>query len=89
MIALTRELANEGGPHRIRANSISPGTVEAPTNAAELSNPRIRAEAIDAIALDRLGRPRDVAALALYLASDESAWVTGANFAVDGGYTAR
>lgn len=89
VIALTRELANEGGPHGIRANSISPGTVEAPANAAELSDPRIRAEAIDAIMLDRLGRPEDVAPLALYLASEESAWVTGANFAVDGGFTAR
>jgi meso-butanediol dehydrogenase/(S,S)-butanediol dehydrogenase/diacetyl reductase len=89
VIALTRELASEGGPRRIRANSISPGTVESPANEAELAVPAIHAEAVGAIMLDRLGRPGDVAPLALYLASDESSWVTGANFAVDGGYTAR
>ena len=44
---------------------------------------------LDAIMLPRTGRPEDIAALALYLASDESSWVTGANFVIDGGFMAR
>jgi NAD(P)-dependent dehydrogenase (short-subunit alcohol dehydrogenase family) len=89
VIALTRELASEGGAHGIRANSISPGMVESPATAKQLENPQFRQDHLDAIMLSRTGRPEDIAALALYLASDESSWVTGANFVIDGGFMAR
>jgi meso-butanediol dehydrogenase/(S,S)-butanediol dehydrogenase/diacetyl reductase len=87
VVALTRELALEGGPKNIRANSISPGIIESPATAKLLSDPERRQAHHDSIMLSRLGTPEDVAAAALYLASDESAWVTGANLMVDGGFS--
>ena len=89
VIALTRELALEGGPHGIRANSISPGIIESPATQQLLSDPQVRQNHLDAIMLSRVGRPEDVAAAALFLGSDESSWVTGANLMVDGGYSAK
>jgi meso-butanediol dehydrogenase/(S,S)-butanediol dehydrogenase/diacetyl reductase len=89
IIAMTRELALEGGPHAIRVNSLSPGMIETPATAEQLRDPAFREQHLAAIMLSRTGRPEDVAQLALYLASDESDWVTGSNFVIDGGYTAR
>jgi NAD(P)-dependent dehydrogenase (short-subunit alcohol dehydrogenase family) len=89
VIGLTRELALEGGPHRIRANAISPGAIETPATAPALADTDFRRVHIERIMLDRIGTADDVASLALFLASDESSWVTGANFVVDGGFTAR
>ena len=89
VIALTRELASEGGAHKIRVNSISPGMVESPATAKQLELPGFRQAHLDAIMLARTGRPEDIAQLALYLASDESDWVTGANIVIDGGFMAR
>jgi NAD(P)-dependent dehydrogenase (short-subunit alcohol dehydrogenase family) len=89
VIALTRELASEGGEHGIRANSISPGMVESPATAKQLENPQFRQDHLASIMLARTGRPEDIAQLAVYLASDESSWVTGANFVIDGGFMAR
>jgi NAD(P)-dependent dehydrogenase (short-subunit alcohol dehydrogenase family) len=89
ILAMTRELALEGGPHGIRANSISPGMIETPATAQQLENPAFRRDHLAAIMLSRTGRAEDVASLALYLASDESEWMTGSNVVLDGGYTAR
>jgi NAD(P)-dependent dehydrogenase (short-subunit alcohol dehydrogenase family) len=86
VIAFTRQLAAEGAEHGIRANSISPGFIDSPTTQA----PDAWRERI-ADRIHMLGRPgetMDVANLALYLASDESALATGANFVVDAGWTA-
>lgn len=89
VLAMTRQLAVEGGPHGIRANTIAPGLVRTPATAAAGATSGGLAEAIVArTLLGRLGLPDDVAWCAVYLGCDESGWVTGANFSVDGGVTA-
>jgi meso-butanediol dehydrogenase/(S,S)-butanediol dehydrogenase/diacetyl reductase len=88
VIAMTRQMAAEGAPHGIRANCISPGTIATPATASLSANPDVLNAILAPLLIKRLGEPADVAALALYLASDESAYVTGANFVIDGGLTA-
>jgi meso-butanediol dehydrogenase/(S,S)-butanediol dehydrogenase/diacetyl reductase len=88
VIALTRELALEGGPHGIRANSLSPGIVASPSTAPYLEVASNRDAHLAASMIRRIGEPEDIATAALFLASDESSWVTGANLMVDGGYSA-
>lgn len=88
VLGLTRQLAAEGGPHGIRVNALSPGVVETPGTAGQLAKPGAR-EAMSAVSpLGRIGRPEEVAAAALFLASDEASFVTGAELVVDGGWTA-
>jgi meso-butanediol dehydrogenase/(S,S)-butanediol dehydrogenase/diacetyl reductase len=88
VIALTRELALEGGPHGIRANALSPGIVESPSTMAYLAEAANREAHLNASMIRRIGTPGDIASAALFLASDESSWVTGSNLMVDGGYSA-
>lgn len=88
VIAMTRQLAAEGAPHGIRANSISPGVIASEGTKALLDRPGVETQMLAKHMLPRLGTPTDIAYCALYLASDEAAWVTGANFTVDGGQTA-
>ncbi len=83
---LTKALAVELGPHSIRVNSICPGVTETPLTAAGLSDPSRREWFLKQIPLGRLGRPDDIAGMALFLASDDAAYVTGADLVVDGGY---
>lgn len=87
IIAMTRQLAAEGGKYGIRANTISPGLIRTPQTEWAISS-----SAIDGILrqvmIKRIGTTDDVINCALYLASDESSWVTGADFAVDGGTSA-
>ena len=90
---LTKAMALDHAHENIRVNCICPSIVETPLGAASLAGSgldldearRIRAREIP---LGRLGKPEDVAELAVYLASDESAWVTGAAWPIDGGLTA-
>lgn len=89
VLSMTRQLAIEGGPLGIRANSISPGLVQTGATSAAGASTGAAAEGMIArTLLGRLGIPDDIAWCATYLASDEAAWVTGANFPVDGGVTA-
>ena len=89
VIALTRELALEGGPHNIRANSISPGIIDSPATAEQLATGSFREDHLASLMLRRIGTGEDVASAALFLASDESSWVTGTNLLIDGGFAAR
>jgi 3alpha(or 20beta)-hydroxysteroid dehydrogenase len=83
---MTRSAAIDLGPSGIRVNSIHPGFIDTPMVSAEA---RPRLEQLAAMQpIPRLGRPEEVAAMALFLASDEASYVTGAQFVVDGGHLA-
>ncbi|MFC6758182.1 MULTISPECIES: SDR family oxidoreductase [Haloarcula] len=83
---LTRELALELGPADIRVNAINPGVIETTMTTEDEA---VAGTIEDGIPLRRDGQPGDVADAALFLASDESSYVTGHNLVVDGGYTAQ
>ena len=85
IIAMTRQLAMEGREHGIRANSISPGLIESNATRHQLEDPEWATAMLGKTLLGRLGRPEEVANVALFLASDESSYVTGVNIVVDGG----
>jgi NAD(P)-dependent dehydrogenase (short-subunit alcohol dehydrogenase family) len=89
VIAMTRELALEGGPHKIRVNALSPGAVLSPATEAAFADEGFYKVHVAANMVNRIGTPEDIAWCALYLASDESSFVTGANFVVDGGFMAK
>lgn len=90
VIALTKSLAVQFGPRQIRTNAIAPGPIETPLLTSWLlTNPEERRRRLDRIPMGRFGRPEDVVQMALYLASDESAWVNGSVLVVDGGITSN
>jgi glucose 1-dehydrogenase len=84
---LTRTLAVELGPLGITINNIAPGAIETPINATLLNDPVKLASLKGQIPLGRLGKPEDVSGLVAFLASAESAYVTGSTYVVDGGLT--
>lgn len=92
VVLLTKCMAIDHGQENIRVNAICPGFVETELTAKVISqapNPdQVRSERTAVHPIGRLGKPEDVASMAVYLASDESSWVTGAVFPVDGGYLA-
>ncbi len=88
VVAMTRQWAAEGAPHKIRVNSISPGFIRTAQTEPFINDPAVMKSLGESFLVQRPGEPEEVAACALYLASDESGYVTGADFLVDGGYTA-
>jgi NAD(P)-dependent dehydrogenase (short-subunit alcohol dehydrogenase family) len=88
IVAMTRQLAVEGREHGIRANSISPGLIETGATRAQLEDPAWADAMLGKTLLGRLGRPEEVANVALFLASNDSSYVTGVDIVVDGGMKA-
>ena len=83
--ALARNLAVEWGPRNIRVNAIAPGLVRTDFAKALTEDPERRKRAEERTPVRRIGEPVDIAGVTLFLASDESAWMTGQTLVVDGG----
>lgn len=88
IIGLTHQLAVEGRKAGVRVNTISPGLIETNQSGPLLEDETWAGPMLAKIMLNRLGKPEEVAHAAIFLASDESSYVTGANIVVDGGMTA-
>jgi glucose 1-dehydrogenase len=84
--SLTHAMALELAPHGIRVNAIAPGPTLTGLTRANYADPERRRATIAQIPLGRLGEPEDIVGAILFLASDESRWVTGSTVTVDGGY---
>jgi len=85
IIGMTRQLAMEGREHGIRANSISPGLIETNQTREQLKDPAWASSMLSKTLLGRLGQPEEVANVALFLASEESSYITGVDIVIDGG----
>jgi NAD(P)-dependent dehydrogenase (short-subunit alcohol dehydrogenase family) len=88
VVSMTREIAVEYARRNIRANALCPGPIDTPLLADLLSDPERRARRLVHIPMGRLGQPVELARAALFLASDESSFMTGQAMVVDGGITA-
>jgi NAD(P)-dependent dehydrogenase (short-subunit alcohol dehydrogenase family) len=88
VLSMTREIAVEYARQRIRANALCPGPIETPLLVELLSDPERRARRMVHIPMGRLGRAEELAKAALFLASDDASFMTGAALVVDGGITA-
>ncbi|MEV0918811.1 SDR family oxidoreductase [Streptomyces sp. NPDC049967] len=91
LVGLTRSMALEVGPRGVRVNAVSPGYIETDLLAEyfEQEQPDVRREAVSKHILGRLGTPEQVASVVAFLLSDAAGFVTGADWAVDGGVSAR
>lgn len=87
VVMLTKQCAMEWAPHQVRVNSISPGLILTPLSQNIYTDPEIKKVREGMIPLGRIGLPKDVAELAVFLASDESSYITAQDILVDGGLT--
>jgi NAD(P)-dependent dehydrogenase (short-subunit alcohol dehydrogenase family) len=87
VVTLTRVIAKDYAQYGIRCNAIVPGATETPLTDEIFALQEVRQALTSATALGRLGRPNDLVGIAIFLASDEAAFATGAHFFVDGGLT--
>lgn len=84
---LSRSLASELGPHRIRVNTILPGVIETKMTESLLQDGDTKNVALSETPVGRLGKPEDIAELVVFLCSEKSGYITGADILVDGGQT--
>lgn len=87
VLALTKSLAVQFGRDHVRVNAICPGPILTPLLADLFPNEEEKMKRLNRIPLGRFGLPEDIVYAAMYLASDESSWMTGTEFVVDGGIT--
>lgn len=88
VLAMTRQLAMEGRKHGIRANSISPGVISTPSTEAKAKDPAWADLMLRKIMRGSMGKPEEIAAVAAFLASDDSSFINGADIVADGGIAA-
>ena len=89
VIALTRDMANALGRHAIRVNALCPAFIYTPLTRTLTDDPDWHRQMVAMEPLGRLGQPEEVAKAALFLASDDASFITGAILPVDGGYTSQ
>lgn len=82
---LTRTLALELAPHKINVNSLAPGMVLTPFNQPAIDDPKLLEEQVQSIPMKRAAQPAEIAKLAVFLASSDADYVTGASYVMDGG----
>jgi glucose 1-dehydrogenase len=87
VMLMMKSIAQEVAPWRIRVNAIAPGAIRTPINTAAWSTPEAYADLMRLIPYKRIGEPEDIARAAVWLASDEADYMTGATLYVDGGMT--
>ncbi len=87
VMLLMKSIAQELAPHRIRVNAIGPGAIKTPINRSAWETPEAESALLTLIPYDRIGLPEDIAKAAVWLASDDSDYVTGTTLFVDGGMT--
>jgi len=88
ILSLTRQQAIELGPYNINVNAVAPGVIVTPLTKGTLSDEKKKAARLSRTPLGRIGLPSDIANAVAFLASDESAYITGAAIVVDGGFLA-
>ena len=89
VIGLTRQFGLDGAAHNVRVNAICPGWIDTPLLAPVHTLPELLAALVQQTPMGRLGQPEEIAKVALFLASDDSSFMTGTYLVVDGGWTAK
>jgi NAD(P)-dependent dehydrogenase (short-subunit alcohol dehydrogenase family) len=84
---LTKTLAQEAAPHGVRVLAVAPGAIKTPINKDVWTDPKMRADLLDKIPMNRIGETDDVARMVTFLVSDAASYVTGTTVFVDGGMT--
>ncbi len=89
VVGLTKNFAIRYGPRNVRVNCINPGWILTPMTQLLRTDENIQRQVETQVPLGRFGTPEEIAKLALFLASDESSYITGSSHVIDGGWTAR